>query len=68
MREKTGYCDRKGKAIRDGDKLWGMFNGDIVRGRVEEIGGSWELVNNDFALALRYFDDIDLEILEGEEC
>lgn len=62
MREQTGYYDRRGKAIKDGDKVWAIFNGDIMRGYIEEIGGEWRLVTKTFELALRHLDDI--EILE----
>lgn len=65
MSEKTGYYDRNGKPIRDGDKIWTIFNGDIMRGYVEEIGGEWRLVTKDFELALRHLDDI--EILEEDD-
>jgi len=66
MREKTGFCDNKGKHIRDGDKIKAISNGQTVRGEVEEVNGEWflRMPNRYFCFALKYLDDI--EILEDD--
>lgn len=70
MREKTGYYDRRGKAIRDGDKVRGIIGNDILQGEVfweeneEQNYASWILQGNLWGALLCEFDD--LEILEGE--
>ena len=64
MREKTGYYDRRGKAIRDGDRLKAIIGGRIVRGEVEEVNDVWCLLTKAWAYALWCLDDI--EILEED--
>lgn len=64
MREKTGYYDRKGKEIRDGDRLKAIIGGQIVRGEVAEVNGVWCLLTKAWSYALHHLDDI--EILEEE--
>jgi len=70
MREKTGYYDRHGKAIRDGDKIKAITDdGQIFTGYVEEIDDSWLVVvraNLIVKPANRLADLNDVEILEDE--
>lgn len=64
MRERTGYYDRNGKAICDGDKVKAIIGGQIIRGEVEEVNDEWYLrmPNRHFRFNLKDLDDI--EILE----
>lgn len=43
-RERTGYYDRTGKAIKDGDRIKAIIDGQIYKGYVEEICDIWHLV------------------------
>lgn len=67
MREQTGYYDRKGKAICDGDRIKAIFaTGDILVGFVDtDFNGDWILVGEYWSAPLYGLDDI--EILEGDE-
>lgn len=64
MREKTGYYDRHGKEIRDGDRLMAIVNGRIVYGEVEEFNDDWLMKRSTWSPFLGDLDDI--EILEEE--
>ena len=64
--QKTGYYDRTGKAIRDGDRLKAIIGQQIVRGYVDEFNdGTWHLMA-EFPYCPRLCDLDDIEILEGE--
>ena len=74
MREKTGYYDRNGKAIRDGDKIKVISSGQIYKGFVGAADASTDNWNYDgwyfYADCYRRFrfpiaDADDIEILEG---
>ena len=66
MREKTGYYDRRGKAIRDGDKIKVRYGQEILIGTVQQYinEGDWCLFHPIFAYDLKNVDDV--EILEGD--
>lgn len=64
-RERTGYYDRKGKAICNGDRIKAIIGGQIVRGEVEVVNGEWCLLTKAWPYALWCLDDV--EILEGDE-
>lgn len=66
MREKTGYYDRNGKEIRDGDKIKVRYGEEILIGEVGPFvrDGEWCLLHPAWAINLEAMDDI--EILEGE--
>lgn len=72
-RDKTGYYDRTGKAICDGDRIKAIIGGQIYTGYVEEICDIWHLVpsmwdvhpyEKPYLFSLADLDDI--EILEGD--
>jgi len=65
-RVKTGYYDRTGKAIRDGDKLKAIFvDGTILDGFVDtNYDGEWILNGEYWVAPLHALDDV--EILEDE--
>lgn len=64
-RIKTGYYDRTGKNICDGDKVKAIVSQQIVRGYIDERGDEWFLVYQDGGLInLKFLDDI--EILERD--
>ena len=67
FKEPTGYYDRRGNAICDGDKICGIFISTNVKGRVKKIGSEWRLigyewdfVKDDFNVALRYIKPLDI--------
>jgi len=64
MREKTGYYDRGGKEIRDGDKIKVRYGEEILIGNVAPFvrDGEWCLMHTAWAISLEAMDDI--EILE----
>lgn len=62
--QKTGYYDRTGKAICDGDKVKAIFGQQIHVGYAEQIGDEWFFTDKYFAVNLKFVDDI--EILEDE--
>ena len=66
MREKTGYYDRNGKEIRDGDKIKVRYGEEILIGHVEPFvrDGEWCLIHPTWAINLKAMDDI--EILEDK--
>lgn len=69
MREKTGYYDRRGKAIRDGDQIKAIIGGQIFSGYVEEIDDDWLVVvraNLIVKPANRLADLDDVEILDSD--
>ena len=65
MREKTGYYDRNGKAIRDGDTCKAIIWGLILVGHVEELENEWYLTHKFQSNKLADFDDI--EVLKGAD-
>lgn len=68
MREKTGYYDRNGKEIRDGDRLKAIFGGQIYTGYVDERDGEWVLVTQSFRRFIPPLYHLDeVEILEGDK-
>lgn len=66
MREQTGYYDRTGKAICDGDKVKVRYGQEILIGEVAPFvnKGEWCLLHPAWAINLVALDDI--EILEEE--
>ena len=67
MREKTGYYDRNGKEIRDGDKIKAIIGGQIFKGYVDERDGEWALVTQSFRRFVPPLYNLDdVEILEEE--
>ncbi len=67
MREKTGYYDRNGKEIRDGDKIKAIIGGQIYKGYVDERGGEWVLVTQSFRRFIPPLYDLDdVEILDSD--
>lgn len=64
MREKTGYYDRAGKAIKDGDHVKAIIGYQVACGYVEKRGDRCFFINEDFLINLKFIDDI--EILEGK--
>ena len=71
MREKTGYYDRNGKEIRDGDKIKGILGGQIYKGFVCDSCGDWWLPEGWYICTGAYYrfslaDLDDIEILEEE--
>ena len=62
--QKTGYYDRTGKAIRDGDKVKAIIEGQIIRGYVEPRINDWDLFSRDLGLSFGLKDLDDIEILE----
>lgn len=67
MREQTGYYDRTGKEICDGDKIKVRYGQEILIGHVKPFikDGEWCLIHPAWAINLEIVDDI--EILEGDE-
>lgn len=66
MRKKTGYYDKEGKEIRDGDKIKVHYGEEILIGYVGPFvrAGKWCLLHPAWAINLEAMDDI--EILEEE--
>ena len=66
MKEKTGYYDKRGKAIRDGDRLKAIFaTGAILDGFADtDFNGEWILKGEYWSAPLHVLDDV--EILEEE--
>lgn len=64
--QKTGYYDRTGKAIRDGDRLKAIFVQKILIGYVEKFDNdTWHLIA-EFPWCPRLCALDDIEILEDE--
>lgn len=61
-RWKTGYYDRTGKAIKDGDRIKAIIGGQIHKGYVEERDGIWFLCKPHIRISLGCLKDV--EILE----
>jgi len=71
MREKTGYYDRHGKEIKDGDRLKAIVNGRIHKGFVGDSRGDSWIPNDWYIYTDSYYrfnlaDLDDIEILEEE--
>ena len=60
---KTGYYDRNGKEIKDGDKIKVHYGEEILIGLVQPFRDDWCLFHPTIGYGLKILDDI--EILEG---
>lgn len=70
-REKTGYYDRNGKAICDGDRIKAIIGGQIHKGLVGDNRGGYVVDDDWYCYADSYYrfklaDLDDIEILEEE--
>ena len=64
MKEKTGYYDRHGKEIKDGDRIKAIIGAQIYTGYADLRGDQCFFINEDNLLNLKFVEDV--EILEGE--
>lgn len=64
-RERTGYYDRTGKAICDGDRIKAIIGGQIYTGYVEEFNDDYILAADSYRRFSPFIADLDdIEILE----
>ena len=67
MKEKTGYYDRHGKAIKDGDKIKAIIGGQIYKGYVEEFNDDYVLAADSYRRFSPFIADLDdVEILDSD--